>query len=108
MLITAEPSLQSSRVNFIVSLLCLVCVCVCVCVCDHMWSVPTEARRGRQSPQIGISDGCRPPRAYWESNTSPQEQMFLTTEPSLRLSKVGFFFSLYGVGYQACKQSYVG
>ena len=43
---------------------------------------------GTGFPRTGVTNGCEPPRGYWESNPGPLEEqpVLLTTEPSLYLS----------------------
>lgn len=43
------------------------------------------SEEGIRSPGTGAIDSCEPPYGCWQQNTGPvQEQVLLTTEPSLQ------------------------
>lgn len=43
--------------------------CMCVLIVVHyMHAVPVEARDDIGSPEIGVTDSCKPPCECWESN----------------------------------------
>ena len=47
-----------------------------------MCAVPTEDRSGSQVPETGATDGCEPPRGFWESNLGLLQELqeLLATE----------------------------
>lgn len=49
--------------------------------------VPAEARGGIESPETGITSGCKLPCGYCEFNSGSldEQSVFLSTEPSLQL-----------------------
>ena len=84
-LVPAEPCHQLRYFYFIylleVVILFFMCssVLACVSVC-----VSWRAEVGFRSPRSGVVDSCEPPCGYWELNPgSLQEQVLLTTEPSI-------------------------
>lgn len=55
-----------------------------VCV-PYGYLVPKEAKHGVRSPGTGVTYGCEKSHGYWKLNPDPlpEQQVFLTSEPSL-------------------------
>ena len=61
---------------------CSACVCVCVYhVCAWCWQTSEEGI-------AGVTDGCEPPRVYWEQNPGllQEQQVLLPVGLFLQLS----------------------
>jgi hypothetical protein len=60
-----------------------------MCICTKWVQEPEEVRRGSGSHGSGVTDGCE----LWEMNLRPLgvQQVLLTTQPSLQLSKLNIF-----------------
>lgn len=59
--------------------------------------MPTDTRKGIRSPGTGVMDVCKPSLGCWEWNLDPlqEQQMIVTTEPSLQLQNKNFNFKGY-------------
>lgn len=63
--------------------------CGHVCLCNTYTQGPQGPEEGIGSPETRVMDGCEPHGWFWELNQGPlQEQVFLTTEQSLKLPYV--------------------
>lgn len=55
--------------------LCEPCVCL----------VPVRSEKGTGSPGIGLTDGCKPPCRYWESNPGSLNCWAISPDPNLMI-----------------------